>query len=80
MISNRILDDIKKTLDYFKCYSIFKNYPFRALRETWVGSVGWKDPLEKGKASHSSILAWRIPWTVWGRKELNTTELLFLSL
>ena len=41
---------------------------------------GWKDPPEKGKATHSSILAWRIPWTVWGRKELNTTELLFLSL
>ena len=32
--------------------------------ETWVGSLGWEDPLEKGKATHSSILAWRIPWTV----------------
>ena len=31
--------------------------------ETWVQSLGWKDPLEKGKATHSSILAWRIPWT-----------------
>ena len=30
----------------------------------WVRSLGWKDPLEKGKATHSSILAWRIPWTV----------------
>ena len=34
------------------------------MRETWVQSLGWDDPLEKGKASHSSILAWRIPWTV----------------
>ena len=32
--------------------------------ETWVGSRGWEDPLEKGKATHSSVLAWRIPWTV----------------
>ena len=39
-----------------------KNPP--AMRETWVRSLGWKDPLEKGKATHSSILAWRIPWTV----------------
>ena len=35
-----------------------------AMQETWVLSLGWKDPLEKGKASHSSILAWRIPWAV----------------
>ena len=39
-----------------------KNPP--AMWETWVQSLGWEDPLEKGKASHSSILAWRIPWTV----------------
>ena len=32
--------------------------------ETWVRSLGWVDPLEKGTATHSSILAWRIPWTV----------------
>ena len=47
------------------------------MRETWDQSLGWEDPLEKGKASHSSILAWRIPWTVyspWGRKESDTTE------
>ena len=31
--------------------------------ETWLRSLGWEDPLEKGKATHSSILAWRIPWT-----------------
>ena len=47
------------------------------MGETWDQSLGWEDPLEKGKASHSSILAWRIPWTVyspWGRKESDTTE------
>ena len=36
----------------------------RAMRETWVQSLDWEDPLEKGKATHSSILAWGIPWTV----------------
>ena len=36
----------------------------RAIRETWVWSLGWEDLLEKGKATHSSIPAWRIPWTV----------------
>ena len=35
-----------------------------AMQETWVQSLGWEDPLGKGKATHSSILAWRIPWTV----------------
>ena len=39
-----------------------KNPP--AMWETWVQSLGWKDPLGKGTATHSSILAWRIPWTV----------------
>ena len=34
------------------------------LQEAWVQSLGWEDPLEKGKATHYSILAWRIPWTV----------------
>ena len=37
-----------------------KNLP--VIRETWVQSLGWEDPLEKGMATHSSILAWRIPW------------------
>ena len=51
-----------------------KNLP--AMWETWVSSLSWEDPLEKGKATHSSILAWRIPWAVqlWGGKESNTTE------
>ena len=34
-----------------------------AMQESWVRSLGWEDPLEKGTATHSSILAWRIPWT-----------------
>ena len=34
-----------------------------AIQETWVRSLGWEDPLEKEMATHSSILAWRIPWT-----------------
>ena len=38
-----------------------KNLP--AMQEIWVPSLGWEDPLAKGRAIHSSILAWRIPWT-----------------
>ena len=34
-----------------------------AMQETWVRSLGWEDPLEKEMATHSSTLAWRIPWT-----------------
>ena len=34
-----------------------------AMQETWVRSLGWEDPLEKEMATHSSILAWKIPWT-----------------
>ena len=37
--------------------------PLPAMQETWVRSLGWEDPLEKGMATHSSILVWRIPWT-----------------
>ena len=58
------------------------------MRETWVRSLGWEDPLEKEMATHSSSLAWRIPWTEepgglqsTRGKELDTTERLhFLSL
>ena len=51
-----------------------------AMQETWVRSLGWEDPLEEGMATHSSILAWRIPTEEpgglqsWGRRELDTTE------
>ena len=42
---------------------LVKNLP--AMWETWIQSLGWEDPLEKGKATHSSILDWRILWIVW---------------
>ena len=53
-----------------------------AMRETEVRSLGWEDPLEEGMTTHSSILAWRIPWTEepgglcspWGGKESDTIE------
>ena len=55
------------------------------MQETQVGSLDAEDPLEKGKATHSSILAWRIPWTEesagyspwgpWGHKESDTTNI-----
>ena len=63
-----------------------KNPP--AMRETWIQSLGWEESLEKGMATHTSILTWRIPWTKgawqaiynpWGRKVLNVTERLTLS-
>ena len=50
-----------------------------AMRDTWVRSLGWEDPLDTGMATHSSILAWRIPWTVWGHRESDTTERVSLS-
>ena len=56
---------------------LVKNPP--AMQETWVPPLGWEDPLEKGTATHSSILAWRIPGTSpWGCKESDTTEQLSL--
>ena len=51
-----------------------------AMQETWVRSLSWEDSLEKGTATHSSILAWRIPWTQsMGCKESDTTEQLSLQ-
>ena len=62
-----------------------KNLP--AMWENWVHFLGWEDPLEKGMAAHSSILAWRIPWTEepgrlqsMGSQESDVTEQLILSL
>ena len=51
-----------------------KNLP--AMQETWVQSQDQEDSLEKEMATHSSILAWRIPWTEepWGHKESDTTK------
>ena len=58
---------------------LVKNLP--AKWETWVQSLGWEDPLEKGKATHSSIMAWQIPWTSpWGHKASDATKRLSLSL
>ena len=58
---------------------LINNLP--AVREIWVRSLGWEDPLEKGKATYSSILDWRIPWRIsWGRKESDATERLSLSV
>ena len=65
---------------------LVKNLP--AMQETWVQFLGWEDGPEEGMATHSSILAWEIPWTEepgglyspWGCKELDTTERLSLSL
>ena len=53
---------------------VVKNLPI--MRETLVPSLGQEDPLEKGMATHSSICAWRIPWTEepGGLQELDTTE------
>ena len=48
-------------LQAFLVAQVVKNLP--AMQETWVRSLGWEDPLEKGMATYSSILAWRIPWT-----------------
>ena len=54
---------------------LVKNLP--AMWVSWVGSLGWEDLPEKGKATHSSIMAWRVPW---GHVESDTTERLSLSL
>ena len=57
---------------------MLKNLP--AMQGTGVWSLGWEDPLEDGIATHSSILAWRIPWTEepgghpWGHKESDMNE------
>ena len=58
-----------------------------AVPETWIRSLGWEDPLEEGMATHSSILAWRIPhrqrslasYSSWGQKESGMTERLIYA-
>ena len=68
----------------FQVVLVGKNLPATVGdKKTWVQSLGWKGPLKKGMATHSSILAWRIPWTeatVQCFKEWGTTEQLTLSL
>ena len=50
-----------KLLQASQVAQLVKNPP--AVQETWVRPLGWKDPLEKEMATHSSTLAWKIPWT-----------------
>ena len=84
-LRNREID----TMSYFSFIRSFLvawmvNSP-TTMQEKWVQSLGWEDPLEKGMATHSSILAWRIQWTEelagyspWGCKESDMTEWLTL--
>ena len=62
----------------FPIAQLVKNLP--AMRETWVRSLDWDNPLEKGKATHSSILAERIPWTIGSYGEGNGTPLQYSCL
>ena len=64
----------------FLVAQLVKNLP--AMQEALVQFLGWEDPLWKGMATHSSILAWRIPWTIctWGPKKLDMTKQLSLFL
>ena len=50
-----------------------KNLPVGDLGEPWVQSLGWEDPLEKGMATHSRILAWRAPWTAHSMQQQSWT-------
>ena len=60
--STEILNGITLNLHWFLSVAqTVKNLP--AMCETWIRSQGWENPLEKGMATHSNILAWRIPWT-----------------
>ena len=58
---------------------LVKNLP--TMRETWISFLGWEDPVEKRKATYSSILAWRIHglYSPWGPKEMSRTKPLSLS-
>ena len=60
-LHNNHMDQILILLLSFVLVQMLKNPP--AMQESWVRSLGWEDPLEKGTATHSSILTWRIPWT-----------------
>ena len=73
------MDQILILLLSFLLVQTLKNRP--AMQETWVRSLGWEDPLEKGTTTHCSILTWRNLWTEepgsycpWGCKELDTAE------
>ena len=56
--------EAEEIMGIFPCSSAGKSVKnLLARQETWVPFLGWEDPLEKGMATHCSILAWRIPWT-----------------
>ena len=60
-LGNKNVLDLNYSAGYSSCGSDGENLP--AMWETWVQSLGQEDPLEKGMATHTSVLAWRIPWT-----------------
>ena len=60
-LHNNHMDQVLILLLSFLLVQMLKNPP--AMQESWVRSLGWEDPLEKGTATHSSILTWRILWT-----------------
>ena len=77
-VSAAISANLYILLDFLMAQTV-RNLP--AMREIWVQSLSWEDPLERGRATHSSILAWRIPWTEepgglqsMGYKESDTTK------
>ena len=59
----KINQDIKNIMEAWGSLVAQKVKNLPAMQETWVRPLGWEDPLGKGVATHSSILAWRIPWT-----------------
>ena len=64
ILASIILTLLYNILSYFKGFlggAVVKNLP--TMQETGIQSLGWEDPLEKEMATHSSILAWEIPWT-----------------
>ena len=60
IIKNRVI--VPQNINSSLIAQFVKNLP--AMRETWVQHLSWEDPLEKEKAIHSNILAWRIPWPI----------------
>ena len=61
MLHLKVIYGVKK---HFSGGSVVKNLPaMQEPQEMWVRSLGWANPLEEGMATHSSILAWKIPWT-----------------
>ena len=60
--TQKVMFQVPSALTGFPVAQLVKNLP--VMWDTYVQSLGWEDPLEKGKATHSSTLAWRIPWTV----------------